>query len=302
MRIGLQVPYLTWGGGPEAFGETWAGIARRAEDNGFYSLWLMDHFFQIPGVGRAEQEMIEAYTGLSYAAAVTSCIKLGTMVTGATYRNPGVLVKTVTTLDVLSKGRAYFGVGAGWFEREHVGLGVPFGTWTERFQKLEDTLRIAHQMWDPGHNGPFEGKQFRLAETLCVPPPESRPHPPILIGGRGEKKTLRFVAKYADAWNMGGGIPNGENFETFKRLCGVLREHCDREGRNYDEIEKTVLFTAFLRDEPGDRWLTPDQFVEWMKRFRDEGLDQPIINTGMVELPQMLEYLGEKVVAKVEVL
>ena len=295
MRIGLQVPYLTWAGGPDRLGETFAAIARRAEQSGFYSLWLMDHFLQIPGVGRPEEDMIEGYAGLSFAAGHTKSIKLGTMVTGATYRNPGVLVKTATTLDVLSGGRAYFGVGAGWFQQEHDAFGIPFGTWTQRFQKLEETLRIAHQMWDPDDHGPFEGEHFRFAETLCVPRPVSRPHPPILIGGRGEKKTLRFVAKYADAWNMGGGIPNQDNFDTFVRLSAVLKDHCDREGRDYDAIEKTVLFTFMVRDEGGGHWQTPQQTLDWLRRFRDAGLDQPIINTPFVDDPRTLEYIGERI-------
>src|SRR5438105_4359668 len=185
MRIGLQVPYFTWPGGPEKLGETFANVARGAEDAGFASLWVMDHFFQIPNVGAAENEMLEGYTALAFAAAKTSKIKLGTMVTGATYRHPGILVKTATTLDVLSGGRAYFGIGAGWFEREHLGLGVPFPPMKERFERLEEQLQIALQMWDDsnGSNGPFEGKHYRLAETLNHPQAISQPHPPILIGG-----------------------------------------------------------------------------------------------------------------------
>ncbi len=303
MRIGLQVPYLSWSGGPERLGETFAAIARRAEQSGFYSLWLMDHFLQIPGVGRPEEDMIEGYAGLSFAAGHTSTIKLGTMVTGATYRNPGVLIKTATTLDVLSGGRAYLGMGAGWFQQEHDAFGIPFGTWTERFQKLEETLRIAHQMWDPENNGAFEGKHFRFGETLCVPPPVSKPHPPILIGGRGEKKTLRFVAKYADAWNMGGGLPGEESLDAFVRLSGVLKDHCAREGRDYDRIEKTVLLTLMVHDEPdsipGGRWQSPQQTLEWVRRFRDAGMDQPIINTPFVDTPHTLEYLAEKIVAPI---
>lgn len=300
MRIGLQVPYLTWPSGPDAMGETLAGIGRRAEECGFYSLWLMDHFLQIPGVGRPEEEMIEGYTGLGFLAGQTRKIKLGTMVTGATYRNPGVLVKSVTTLDVLSGGRAYFGIGAGWFEQEHDAFGIRFGTWTERFQKLEETLKIAHQMWDPEENGVFEGKHFHFAETLCVPQPVSKPHPPILIGGRGEKKTLRFVAKYADAWNMGGGIPNEDNFNEFVRLSVVLKNHCEREGRDYNDIEKTVLFTFQVREQEGPRWQTPQQTLDWLRRFRDAGLDQPIVNMPFVDDPATLEYLAEHVVSKIE--
>jgi alkanesulfonate monooxygenase SsuD/methylene tetrahydromethanopterin reductase-like flavin-dependent oxidoreductase (luciferase family) len=208
-----------------------------------------------------------------------------------------VLVKTVTTLDVLSGGRAYFGVGAGWFEREHAAFGVPFGTWTERFQKLEETLRITHKMWNPDDNGAFEGKHYTMAETLCVPQPVSRPHPPIMIGGRGEKKTLRLVAKYADAWNMGAGPPDDNNLADFQRLCGVLRAHCDREGRRYEDIEKTVLFTLWVREEGGGRWRTPAETLEWLRKFRDAGMDQAICNMPAVDDPKMLEMMGEKVIA-----
>ena len=294
MRIGLQVPSFTWPSGENAIGETFAAIARRAEDQGFYSLWVMDHFFQIPGVGRPEEPMLEGYTALGFAAAQTSRIKLGTLVTGNTYRHPGVLIKTVTTLDVLSGGRAYFGVGAGWFEQEHDGLGVRYGTWTERFQKLEETLRIAQQMWDGDNNGRFDGKHYQLADTLCVPQPVSRPHPPIMIGGRGEKKTLRLVAKYADAWNM-GSAGSASGVEEFRRLSGVLREHCEREGRPYDAIEKTVLTTLMTRPEPNERWKSPAQAIELIEQYREAGVEQMIFNMPFVDNPRTLEYIGAEI-------
>jgi F420-dependent oxidoreductase-like protein len=295
MRIGLQVPYFTWAGGPERLSETFAAVAERAEAAGFYSLWVMDHFFQIPGVGRAEEDMLEAYTALGFAAGRTSRIRLGAMVTGNTYRNPGVLVKTVTTLDVLSGGRAYFGIGAGWFEREHAGLGVRFGTWTERFEKLEETLRIARQMWNPDANGAFEGKHYHLAETLCVPQPVSRPHPPILIGGRGERKTLRLVAKYADAWNMGTSFDDNGVAE-FERLSAVLREHCEREGRAYEAVEKTTLGTLMMRERGDGRWRTPQQCRETLRKFRDAGVDQVILNTPFVDDPRTLELVADELI------
>jgi F420-dependent oxidoreductase-like protein len=295
MRIGLQVPSFTWGSGESALGETFAALASRAEEAGFYSLWVMDHFFQIPGVGKPEEPMLEGYTALGFAAAHTSRIKLGTMVTGNTYRNPGVLLKTVTTLDVLSGGRAYFGVGAGWFEQEHDGLGVRYGTWTERFQKLEETLRIAHQMWDPEDNGAFQGKHYQLAETLCVPQPLSKPHPPILIGGRGEKKTLRLIAKYADAWNM-GAMTGGDGVAEFRRLSSVLREHCGREGRPYEKIEKTVLTTLMTRPEPNQRWKSPAQALELIGQYREAGVDQMIFNMPFVDNPRTLEFIGAEIV------
>ncbi len=187
MRIGLQLPNLTFPGGPPKLAGTLAEIARTADGTGFFSLWMMDHFFQIEPVGPADMEMLEGYSALGYFAGITSRVRLGTLVTGVTYRNPGILVKTVTTLDVLSGGRAYLGVGGAWFEREHQGLGVPFPPIGERFERLEETLRIAKQMWS-NEVGAFEGKHYRLAETLNVPQPLARPHPPILIGGAGEKK------------------------------------------------------------------------------------------------------------------
>lgn len=296
MKVGLQVPYFTWPGGPEALGETFAGVARRAEDAGFASFWVMDHFFQLPGLGAADIDMLEGYSALAFAAAHTSRIKLGTMVTGATYRHPGVLVKTATTLDVLSGGRAYFGVGAAWFEREHAGLGVPFPPMKERFERLEELLGIAHQMWS-NDTGPFEGQHYQLAETICVPPPLSRPHPPILIGGTGERKTLRFVAKYADASNI--SLPFDETgLEQARHKLSVLREHCEREGRDYGTIEKTLLQTLWLTETPTGKgaWVTPDQALEMIGRFGEIGIDQVIFNMAHVERPETLALVGEKII------
>ena len=207
MKIGLQIPNFTYPDGPKELGSKLAEIARTADDVGFSSLWVMDHFFQIGsrdrsmGLGPAEDEMLESYSTLSYLAGITKKVTLGTMVTGVIYRHPGILVKTVTTLDVLSGGRAYLGIGAAWNEREARGLGVSFPPTKERLEQLEETLQIAKQMWSD-NNGAFAGKHFQLAETLCSPQPLSKPHPPILIGGSGEKKTLQLVAKYADACNL----------------------------------------------------------------------------------------------------
>src|SRR6266513_85836 len=201
MKIGLQVNAFTWEGGDAKIGETFGAIGRRAEEAGFDSLWVMDHFFQIQGIGPAEWPMLEGYSALSFIAGQTSRIKLGTMVTGVTYRYPGILVKTATTLDVLSGGRAYLGIGAAWNEREHLGLDVPFPPMKERFERLEETLQIAYQMWS-GEVVPYHGKHYHLEQTLNSPQAITRPHPPILLGGGGEQKTLRFVAKYGDACNF----------------------------------------------------------------------------------------------------
>ena len=235
MKLGLQIPNLTWPGGPAKLGETLGAIARTGEDAGYDSVWVMDHFFQIPPVGPAELDMLEAYTTLGFIAAQTKRVTLGTMVTGVTYRHPGILVKQATTLDVLSGGRAWLGIGAAWFEREHLGLGVPFPPLKERFQRLEEALQIAKQMWSENY-GAYEGKHYQLAETLNVPAPLSRPHPRILIGGSGRKKTLKLVAQYGDACNI-----RGESPEFVRETLAALREHCEALGRDYNSIEKTVI-------------------------------------------------------------
>jgi F420-dependent oxidoreductase-like protein len=291
MKVGLQIPYFTWPGGPQDLGPKLAEIARTADDAGFDSIWVMDHFFQIPFVGAVELDMLEAYTALGFIAGHTKKATLGTMVTGVTYRHPGILLKQVTTLDVLSGGRAWLGIGAAWFEREHDGLGVPFPPLKERFQRLEDALQIAHQMWNPDDNGPFEGKHYHLKETLNSPPTLSRPHPRILIGGQGEKKTLRLVAKYADASNITGQIgPDG-----LRKKYGVLREHCEREGRNYDDIEKTVLYIM----NPGADASGVGPLVEAFGRFREAGADTIIGAVGAVETIKPLEVIGRDVIPQV---
>src|SRR6266702_8616051 len=201
MRLGLQLPSFTWPDGQAKLGHNFGLIAERADKAGLYSMWVMDHYFQIRGVGPAENEMLEGWSALAFATGRTNRIKLGTMVTGVTYRHPGLLVKTATTLDVLSHGRAYFGIGAAWNEEEHMGLGVPFPPMAERFERLEETLQLAHQMW-AGNDKPFESKHYTLARPLNSPLSIQKPHPPILIGGTGERKTLRMVAQYADACNL----------------------------------------------------------------------------------------------------
>lgn len=266
MKLGLQLSNLTYEGGPPKLASNLATIARAADDAGYDSIWLMDHLFQIPVVGPAQNEMLEAYTALGYLAAHTSRARLGTMVTGVTYRHPGVLAKQVTTLDVLSGGRAILGIGAAWFEREHVGLGIPFPPLKERFERLEDALQICLQMWSD-NDGPFEGKRVTLAETLNSPQSLSRPHPPILIGGGGEKKTLRLVAKYGDACNV-----RAESPEFVKQKFDILRAHCEREGRDYASIEKTVL----TRIDVGPNGEKVNQVVDTLGRFAEVGAQTAI--------------------------
>jgi F420-dependent oxidoreductase-like protein len=237
MRVGLHYWNYTTPADPALIAPTLAETARIAEQAGISSFTVMDHFFQMEGTASVDEPMLEGYTTLGFLAAATERMTLGLLVTGVMYRYPGLLAKTVTTLDVLSGGRARLGIGASWYEREQRGLGVPVVPVNERFARLEETLQICRQMWSDD-NGPFDGKHYHLAETLCVPPPLSRPHPPIMIGGGGERKTLRLVARYADACNVFGNTPA----EVAHKL-NVLRGHCEAEGRDYDTIEKTVLVT-----------------------------------------------------------
>ena len=209
--------------------------ARIADQGGAALVTVMDHWFQMEEMGGPAAPMLEGYTTLGYLAAVTERVRLGLLVTGATYRHPGLLAKTVTTVDRLSGGRAMLGIGAAWYEREHHALGVPFPSRAERFKRLEETLQICLQMWS-GDDGPFVGRHFQLEETICVPPALSQPHPPIMIGGAGEKKTLRMVAQYAQTCNIYAGTP-----ELMAHKLEVLRGHCDTLGTDYDTIEKTMI-------------------------------------------------------------
>jgi F420-dependent oxidoreductase-like protein len=243
MKLALHVPRFTWDGGPAQLGRCFADLVSAADQAGFSYLSVMDHFFQIPPIGPAEWEMLEAYTALGYAAANSRQLRLGTLVTGVTYRHPGILVKQVSTLDVLSGGRAFFGIGAAWYEREHLGLGVPFPPLKERFERLEEALQIALQMWDENNNGEFRGRYYRLNETLNHPQPLSQPHPPILIGGSGEKKTLRLVAQYADICNV-----MSPDLETLEHKLQVLRGHCEAVGRDFDSIEITTSLMGDATD------------------------------------------------------
>jgi len=236
VKIGLQINRFRWPGGPPQIAETLSAIAHTADDAGFASIWLMDHFFQIGSLGKVEEQMMEAYTTLGYLAACTRRARLGTLVTGVHYRHPGLLIKQVTTLDVLSGGRAWLGIGAGWNERESKGLGVPFPSLKDRFERLEETLQIAHRMWR-GDTQPIYGKHFRLAEPINSPKAITEPHPPILIGGAGERKTLKLVARYADACNIFTRYPRAD----LQRKLEKLREYCDEAGRSFEAIDRTSL-------------------------------------------------------------
>lgn len=297
MRLGLQVPSFTWPGGQSQLGETFGLIAERAERAGFYSLWVMDHFFQLDGIGSAEQEMLEGWSALAFAAARTNRIKLGTLVTGVTYRHPGILAKTATTLDVLSHGRAYLGIGAAWNEEEHRGLGVPFPPVKERFERLEEALQIVLQMWSSDER-PYEGKHYQLVRPLNSPQAIQKPHPPILIGGGGERKTLRLVARYGDACNL---FTSGDHAELRHKL-DVLRKHCQSEGRPYEQVEKTAYSHVLLQLTRGgrDQSCTPGAFIEQCAQLAELGIDQVTLSLKGVHEAEPFELFEHEIIPAVE--
>ena len=295
MKLGVHLVNFGLPGGPAAIGPTLANIGRVAEDAGVANLSAMDHYLQIGGmgVGGAESPMLEGYTTLGYLAAHTRTVTLQLLVTGVTYRHPGLLAKIVTTLDVLSGGRALLGLGAAWYEREHAAYGVPFPPVRERFERLEETLQIVHQMWSD-NDGPFEGKHYRLAETISSPQPLSTPHPPIMIGGAGEKKTLRLVAKYADATNLFAGPQSGP--AQVKAKLEILAEHCAREGTDFDRIRKTILWVGPLgTDTDGGK-----AFAEQMSGYADVGVEEVHVMPFGDNPVGFIEGLGEHVVPQLE--
>jgi F420-dependent oxidoreductase-like protein len=260
MRIGLHLVKFDFEGGPEAIGPMVASVGHAVEEAGFDNLSLMDHYFQIRGLGPSSGNMVEGYTTLGFLAGHTSTVDLQLLVTGVAYRHPGLLAKIVSTLDVLSGGRAVLGLGAAWNEQESRGLGVPFPPVRERFERLEETLQIVRQMWSDD-NGPFAGKHYRLEQTLCEPQPLRRI--PIMVGGGGERKTLRLVAQYADACNVFANSEQGSAAVHSK--LDVLRGHCAEVGRDPSDVRTTILFTGRV---------DPATFVEEMKPFADLGVDE----------------------------
>jgi F420-dependent oxidoreductase-like protein len=259
MRVGIHFVNFTLPGAPESLGPTLAATARIAEDSGVSFFTVMDHWFQMEMMATAQDPMLEGYTTLGYLAGQTSTMTLGLLVTGVTYRHPGLLAKTVTTLDVLSGGRGQLGIGAAWYEREHLALGVPFPPLSERFERLEETLQICLQMWSDD-DGPFKGKHYQLAETICSPRPISSPRPRILIGGTGERKTLRMVARYADACNMFAISP-----AEIGRKLDVLDAHCANEGRDPSAITRTILALSNPLDDV-------DAFIALMAEYAALGV------------------------------
>jgi F420-dependent oxidoreductase-like protein len=290
VKLGLQIPSFSWPGGDAAIGPTLASIAETADAVGFDSLWVMDHFFQIRGVGPAEQPMLEGWTALGYMAAHSKTATLGLMVGGVHYRQAGLWAKAATTLDVLSGGRAYLGIGAAWNEEESHGLGFPMPPLGVRFEMLEETLQICHAMWQGGRGSEaaFEGKHYQAARLLNSPQAISKPHPKILIGGGGEQKTLRLVAKYADASNVFGGP------DQLTHKFSVLRERCAEVGRPFEEIERTNLQTVDLGRE------SPAQVVERFGRLAGVGVQHVIFNLVNAWDVANIETVGREILPAVQ--
>ena len=284
MKIGLQINEFTWPGGPTRLGHDLAAIARTADGGGFEPIGVMDHLFQIGSLGPPEHEMLEAYTTLGYLAAHTQRARLLTIVTGVVYRYPGVLAKTVTTLDVLSGGRAMLGIGAAWNEAEARALGIPFPPLAERFDWLEDTLELCIRMWK-GDETRFAGKRFVFERPLSSPQSLTRPHPPIMIGGSGEKKTLRLVAKYADACNL---FPTPEA----PRKLDILKAHCDKQKRDYDSIEKTSMFHI----DVGPKGQNVGRVIEQLTWLRKLGFTTAIGGVANVSTIEPLEIIAREII------
>jgi F420-dependent oxidoreductase-like protein len=292
VKLGIQIPSFTWPGGTPAIGPTLGRIARQAEDVGVDSVWVMDHFFQIRGVGPAEDPMLEGWTTLGYLAGHTTRARLGLMVGGVHYRYPALWVKAATTLDVLSGGRAWLGIGAAWNEQESRGLGFPFPPLGERFEMLEETLQIANEMWqgERGSEAEFRGRLFHATRLLNSPQSISRPRVPIMIGGGGERKTLRLVAQYADATNVFGGP------EQIHHKYEVLREHCEAVGRNFDEIERSTLQSINLSRH------SASEIVDWFGELADAGAETVIASVAAVHDPAQLEAIGRDIVPQLRAL
>jgi F420-dependent oxidoreductase-like protein len=290
MKLGVQLNSFDWSGGPGRFGRNLADIGTIAEEVGFDRIGVADHVWQHPIMGGPEADEPECYSTLTFLAANTQRVKLTGMVSGVHFRHPAVLVKTVTTLDVLSGGRACFGVGSGHYEEETLGLGIPFPPQRERFEMLEETVQIALRMWngERGDERPFEGKHYRLERPLNLPQSISRPHPPIMIAGDGERKTLRLVARYADACSLRPGpqVPG---------KLDVLRRHCEEEGRDYDSIEKTCAF-AF---DVGERGEKVEELIGQLRWLSEMGIETVIGFVPRVDRISPLEIIGREVIPAV---
>lgn len=285
MQLGIHFMNFSLAGGTAELAETVAATARTADEAGAAWFTFMDHYFQMENLGGSAAPMLEGYAALSFIAGQTSKLRLGLLVTGVTYRLPGLLAKIVTTLDVLSGGRAMLGLGAAWYEREHDGLGVPYPPLAERFERLEETLQIVLQMWSD-NDGAYNGAHYQLAETINVPQPLQQPRPPILIGGGGEQKTLRLVARYADACNlfaMGPDVVQGK--------LDVLAKHCEREHRDFSTIQKTILGGP-------DPLAETDAFLAEMERYAAIGINHVQVRAPASDPVGFAAQLGERVIPR----
>jgi F420-dependent oxidoreductase-like protein len=291
VKLGIHLVNFELQGGTAAIGPTLARVGLAVEQAGIDNLSAMDHYFQMEMAGGPEKPMLEGYTTLGFLAAHTSSAELQLLVTGVTYRHPGLLAKTVTTLDVLSGGRAMLGIGAAWYEREHVGLGVPFPPLSERFERLEETLEIVLQMWSDD-DGPYEGKHYALAETINIPRAITQPHPSIMIGGSGERKTLRLVAQYADACNLFAGPQAGP--EVMAAKLAVLEGHCRDLGTDFARIRKTLLWTGpVVADAAGG-----SDFIEQMRAFADVGIDEVHVMPFTDDPVSFVQGIGDHVMGR----
>jgi F420-dependent oxidoreductase-like protein len=285
MELGVHFMNFSDLGGNTQLAPKLAATAQAADDAGFTLLTMMDHWFQMEQFAAPQEPMLEGYTSLGFVAGKTRRLTLGLMVTGVTYRHPGLLAKIVTTLDVLSEGRAMFGIGAAWYQREHEGLGVPYPPISERFERLEETLQICKQMWSD-NDGPYEGKYYQLAETICSPRPIQQPGPKILIGGGGEKKTLRLVARYADACNL-----FAMGVDQVGRKLDILKDHCEAEGRDYTSIKKTM-------NGGGDPLSDVDGFLREMEQYAALGISLVDLRNVPPDPAKYVSELGEKVLPR----
>ena len=291
MYIGLQIPSFKVPGGTAAIRPKLKEIVTTAEEAGFYSLWVMDHYYQIKGLfGEAYTDpMLEAYTTLGYFAGLTEKAYLGVLVTGVIYRHPSVLMKMINTLDILSGGRAYFGIGAAWYEDEAKGFGIPYPSTTERFEKLEDNLKLAKALWDHDEIS-YEGKHSSAPLITNNPRPLSNPHPRIMVGGTGPKKTLRLVAQYADACNIGDWVGT----ENMQKALDTLKKHCVSLGRDYATIEKTSLCTAHLSGKD-----TVNSIIGRIKELSEMGFTHTIFNMPDVSKITPLETFAKEIIPAV---
>ena len=285
MKLGIHFANFTLPGGPESLAPTLAATAHAAEEGGASDFTLMDHWFQMESLTTAQDPMLEGYTSLGFLAGQTERITLGLLVTGVTYRHPGLLAKTVSTLDVLSGGRAMLGIGAAWYEREHRGLGVPFPPVSERFERLEETLQVCNQMWS-GDDGPYEGRQYQLAETICSPRPIQQPKPKVLIGGGGEQKTLRLVARHGDACNLFGSEPG-----VVKHKLDVLERHCETEDRDPASIEKTIITGTDTLDDV-------DGFIYSMDEYAKLGIEKVWVGPNVPDPTAWVTEATEQIVPR----